>query len=218
MNFPVRLALAATLACAASGSIAQTVRATSGPAVVKLDAAAINAAARRASRTTVLPKPAIAIAAQRAMNLPSAPAVNDVAVFDVAHLQIGQANMWTDHVTYASGGTAPILLLGNDGAKSKINITYPASGKPNMIDCEITRSFGEGVPLSATYLAYKSASGASTPLFTGSTPIAMGHITVAVPPAPVAAGTPVVVQITVPGGPSPTDFIMLQACRLYQIG
>lgn len=213
---------ASLIAVTASAGQSQTVRATTGPTIQRIVPATIAAAANQARKPAALPKPAIAVAAQKAMSLPTQPTVADPQVLDAAHLVAGETSMWLENVIYGSNGTpgsSPFVALGATGAPPRLNINYRSIGKATMVDCSFLEAFSETPSLMVSYTARKTVGSSGTPLFTGSSSLSNGHAVIALPPAPVPNGTLISVQIDYAKAlPTPTDYMILDSCKVYQVG
>ena len=210
---------AAALLAAPTFATAQTVKAVTGMPVPKLSGARIASTVRRMPKPAALPIPVLAGAAQKTLGLPAQPSIGGAVVLDAAHLQAGGAAIWFENVVYASdGASAPMVAMGLEGAKSRIAMTFAASGKAAMVDCDFQLAAAGDPPLTSSFTLMKAGDGVATALFAGTAQVGQGHIVVAVPPAPVPAGTILHLQINAPGLSQQSDFMVFNACRLYQLG
>lgn len=218
MKHIVTIAAALALAAVPGTGAAQTVKPISGAAVVKVTPDRIAAAARRAQRPTPLAKVALAVTAQKVLGLSAQPAVGEAVVLDASQMLVGTTMIWFEQVTYGSYGASPVVALGQDGAKSRINISYSAGAKPSLVDCDFQLAVTPNSSMNSSFMVYRN-DGSATPIYSGTSQIGMdGHLVLAVPAVAGAAGAKLLLQINMPTFAGSTDFAVINACRLYQLG
>ncbi|WP_140420544.1 hypothetical protein [Novosphingobium sp. B 225] len=216
MKHLVTIAAALGMAAMPGTGAAQTVKAISGAAVAKVTPDRIAAAARRAQRPTALAKATLAATAQKVLGLTSQPSIGEPVVLNASQMYVNGTTLWFEQVTYSAIDATPVVALGQEGAKSRINIMYSASSKPLMVDCDFQLSAANGLPFNASFMVYQVGA-SSAPVYSGSGQIgADGHLVLAVPGS--QTSPKLQLQISMPSFPGWSDFMMLNACRVYQLG